>query len=701
MMNNQIIGISGLGQHHSNKNGDNPYIELTLNDIYKLVDDPQEVDKTQSQWLIPSIHHSRVFKEQEQHGQYHLLWCDFDEKPLPIEEVADIADNLDCDYEVYTSRGATQDNQKSRLLIPLDEPLCVGDWKLSQEALNDYFLQHGVTPDRANERSAQLCFLPNKGNYYASINERDSWRFDPMDHFKDEIQTKRKAIDAAQEAARKRIEESRAKREQRLAEGFKSPIDAFNAAYTVEDILIQAGYEQRGDSFRHPDSESGSYSASVKGGRVKTLSPNDPLYCGEGAHDAFSAFEVLFHSKDRNAALKDAGDNWLKVSGESWNAVSQQEYREKQALEAFNDMFPQKDNEVEKSPLELLQSFSVTGQSEAMKQKMLDDAFAFKGLAIVGQWTTFYAAPNTGKTLLTLWLITEQIKAGELNGEDVFYVNVDDTYKGGVQKTEIAEKHGFHMLLPDQNGFKKEVLLNVLSKMVEKDQARGKIVILDTLKKFTNLMDKTTASQFGDQCRRFVAAGGTVICLAHVNKRKDDEGKSVFSGTSDIVDDNDCAYVIELVGKNTIEANETKTTVEFNNIKARGDVADKATFQYTNKAGGEYHTLVDSVRRLGEDEIQQAKELAEIEAGHDKDADVIDTIIRLIGKDKPIKTDLAKQAIEETGATRRKVNEVLKRWEGSNYHKGHLWQVVKEDKNTHHYILTEHPLAKILSGDTS
>ncbi|MCV6614052.1 MAG: hypothetical protein OIF35_03670, partial [Cellvibrionaceae bacterium] len=63
-----------------------------------------------------------------------------------------------------------------------------------------------------------------------------------------------------------------------------------------------------------------SYSASVKGGRVFTLSPADPLYSEtDKAHDAFSAFCVLFHSGDEKRALKDACDNWLRVDGVPWN----------------------------------------------------------------------------------------------------------------------------------------------------------------------------------------------------------------------------------------------------------------------------------------------------------------------------------------------------------------------------------------------
>ena len=49
-----------------------------------------------------------------------------------------------------------------------------------------------------------------------------------------------------------------------------------------------------------------------------------------------------------------------------------------------------------------LTKFSLMGQSEAMKQKMLTDVFVLNDIAILGQSTVIYAQFNTGKTLLTL-----------------------------------------------------------------------------------------------------------------------------------------------------------------------------------------------------------------------------------------------------------------------------------------------------------
>ena len=689
------VAISGTGQRHSEKHG-NTYVDVTLDEIQYLVDNPQAVDKSKAKWIIPSTHHSRTFKQQEEHGQYWLLWFDLDVSPPIPEETAELLNELQCNYEIYTSRSASIKVQKSRIIMPLDKPLCFADWQLSQEVINDWLEGKSITPDRANERAAQLCYLPNKGEYYNAVSQRNTGCVAPLSFFATEIEEKRKQRTEALKATQKRIEESNAKREARQSHDVDSPIDAFNKAYEVEQILLQAGYDQKGSSFRHLSSESGSFSANVKLDetgkyRVNSLSTSDPLYTnGEGAHDAFSAFCVLNHNSNSNDALKDACDNWLTTGAESWNSVKQREYREAQNIEEL----PSGDHKI--PPTDILLSYSATGQSGALRKKMLEDGFVLKDLAILGQWTTFFAAPNTGKTLLILWLIVERIKEQKINPNDVFYVNVDDTYKGGVEKIEIAEVSGFNMLIPGVNGFNKNKLFAIIGDLVKSDEANGKIIILDTLKKFTDIMDKKGASDFGEKVRNFISAGGTLICLAHTNKHKDSDGKSIFSGTADIVDDNDCAFIIEDLGRSDGDFGGVEKRVEFRNIKARGDVAEKMAFTYMKAPGGDYTSLFDSVERLSDSDVEKAKQMMQIEREHKRDSDVIDSIKQYIHEAELGKTELVNKVHEDTMVSKSKIQKVLKRWEGKNSEKGHLWCCEKRDKNLMVYCLVKTVMDKTI-----
>ncbi|MBA2484249.1 MAG: hypothetical protein H0V39_07485, partial [Nitrosomonas sp.] len=110
--------VSGYGQFHSNEStAKNPqsYAQVTLEDIRCLVDNPQQVDKTQAQWLIPSTLQSRIFKKQEENGEYLLLWVDIDKNLPDFDKLVEITNLIldSHDFEAYTSRSATEQNQKA------------------------------------------------------------------------------------------------------------------------------------------------------------------------------------------------------------------------------------------------------------------------------------------------------------------------------------------------------------------------------------------------------------------------------------------------------------------------------------------------------------------------------------------------------------------------------------------------------------
>lgn len=307
---------SGFGQFHSNEptaKNRKPYTPVTMSEIEAMVKDPQAVDKTQARWMIPSALLSRNFAEQEKNGEYWALWADFDQEPKPIADISWYWEQCTdgCNAMFYSSRSATAERQKSRLIVPLANPLTAGDWLLAAECLNDTLEAAGFAPDRVSERAAQLCYLPNRGAFYDAYTVTDGKHFDPLTFFADQIAAKKAAIVLAEQDAEKRIKAAEANRLAFRASGSTSAVDAFNACHSVDEVLLKAGYNRKGSHYRHPQSESGGYSASVKDGRVFSLSSSDPLYtggAGNGAHDAFSAWAVLLFGGDMTAAAKHVHD---------------------------------------------------------------------------------------------------------------------------------------------------------------------------------------------------------------------------------------------------------------------------------------------------------------------------------------------------------------------------------------------------------
>ena len=88
---------------------------------------------------------------------------------------------------------------------------------------------------------------------------------------------------------------------------------------------------------------------------------------------------------------------------------------------------------------------------------------------------------------------------------------------------------------------------------------------------------------------------------------RDEEGKSVYSGTTDIADDCDWVYVVELLGDDRVSG---KRVIQFRNEKQRGDVALEKSFTYIRKQGNKDADLLNSVSVVDEETAKQEKELA-------------------------------------------------------------------------------------------
>jgi len=203
-------------------------------------------------------------------------------------------------------------------------------------------------------------------------------------------------------------------------------------------------------------------------------------------------------------------------------------------------------------------------------EKQAQEQRAILGPVVLsGQVTVLYAKPNTGKTLIMLSLIMESIKKNRINPNNLIYINMDDNSNGLVEKARIAQEYGFNMIADGYNNFEAKKFWKAMLSMIESNTACGQVIILDTLKKFANIMDKKESSEFARIARQFVMKGGTIVALAHVNKRPGNDGKPIYAGTTDILDDFDCGYTINTIDENT--QNKTKI-VEFEKIKGRGNV---------------------------------------------------------------------------------------------------------------------------------
>lgn len=398
---------SGYGQYHTNEADPRkpnkkltPYSTIVWDEIRELVDNPQRVDKAQAQWLIPSTLPVRNFEQQRNDGQCSVMWSDFDTNPLPLKKLeAKVKDILgdSANFELYTTSSATKDNPKSRLIIPLESHLTGVEFTLCQQVLNDKFEALGIIVDRSAEEPAQLCYLPNRGDYYEVLTKRDGIDIAPLQHWAADLKVKNEVKDLARKAKDKAKLEALEKRNAMPLSDTHNLIEHFNRAYSCEEILEQAGYDRKGNEFRHPNSESGSYSSSILNGRVHTLSTADLLYVdgSKSGHDAFSAFTVLFHNSNSDKALIDACDNWLTIDGLSFNKAVQIAYAKKKKAEDEARENPGDDKE--KKPLD----FKLVSANELMTREISHD-WQIKGLFENESIGQIFGATGSGKSFVVL-----------------------------------------------------------------------------------------------------------------------------------------------------------------------------------------------------------------------------------------------------------------------------------------------------------
>ncbi|UCV07208.1 PriCT-2 domain-containing protein [Dechloromonas denitrificans] len=325
-----------------------------------------------------------------------------------------------------------------------------------------------------------------------------------------------------------------------------------------------------------------------------------------------------------------------------------------------------------------LDSFSLLGMSEEIARDAQGQKPILGGLAILGQATAIFAPPNSGKTLITINNICEDIRQRKVESSKVYYVNVDDSAQGLANKLALADEFGFHILSEGYREFNASDLLRIMEEMVAASQAKDVIVILDTIKKFTNLMDKTKASQFTKIIRQFVMKGGTVIGMAHTNKKLGANGKPIYGGTSDLVDDFDCAYTIA-----TKESSSpTEKIVVFDNIKRRGSNPIKVAYRYSIDSELNYNEILMSVERVDDEQLTKVAQVAKSKS----DADVIASILACITQGINTKMVLAGEVAKEASISKRQALTVIERYTG-NDPAMHKWSFTVRDRGAKVFAL--------------
>jgi len=186
------------------------------------------------------------------------------------------------------------------------------------------------------------------------------------------------------------------------------------------------------------------------------------------------------------------------------------------------------------SALSFLSKYLVTAEGAS---KMASATFAIPNLIPRGSLSVYVAPGGGGKTAIFTH------KAGQLarDGYEVLYINADANPDQLKSQYEKAAKFGFNVLAPDMHigCSATDVMLDIQRTLDSSVDLSNAVYIIDTLKKFTNLLSKEALKDFLIFMRKLVARGATVCLLAHANKYPDAEGNLVYEGVGDLRSDVD------------------------------------------------------------------------------------------------------------------------------------------------------------------
>jgi hypothetical protein len=330
-----------------------------------------------------------------------------------------------------------------------------------------------------------------------------------------------------------------------------------------------------------------------------------------------------------------------------------------------------------------LRQFSLRGKAGELEERAQQALPLLGNTCLSGQTTIWYAPPNAGKTLCALRLTHDAITEKRIAAGNVYYFNADDSSLGLAQKLRIMDDLGAHTIAPGFNGFKNSDLLAHLKETADRDEARGTLVIIDTVKKFTSLMDKRQSSEFADACRQYSMRGGTILGLAHTAKNANPDGRLRYAGTTDLLEDFDAGYLLSPIdGCGELD----EKVVEFRALKRRGDNDEVAAYAYASSNGISYEERLLSVRSVDPNEADEFKRVV----AEQSDTVVIKEIAALIDEGVNQKMLLAKAAARRSGVSERAAIRILEAYTGSDPQHA-LWQFTVKAKGAKVYEMLSLP----------
>ena len=314
--------------------------------------------------------------------------------------------------------------------------------------------------------------------------------------------------------------------------------------------------------------------------------------------------------------------------------------------------------------------------TKEMVDKVESTEIIWRKALVKGHVNLWVAPSNGGKSLLA------SLAARELSGfgYKVYYMQEDAAVGDLKEMQQQAEEYDYRLVSSVLGETSTDEILNSLWKWTDSDlDLSDYVLIFDTLKKFSEVMQKAESKQFFKLMRKLTVRGVTVLLLGHSNKNLTNAGKLIFEGVGDNRNDVDeLMYIHSLVsdGSNSI-------TFTITPDKVRSKV-EKVSFIY-DKDSREVKPLDSAVDLMSELQIQQF---------YERDAGIIANIQNEITYSEQPITTLVNKVSQAMNISEKRVRACINRWgpNGLRTNKA-LWHERRESLNNKLFI---HPPSGIV-----
>jgi len=155
------------------------------------------------------------------------------------------------------------------------------------------------------------------------------------------------------------------------------------------------------------------------------------------------------------------------------------------------------------------------------------------------------------------------------SGIRVYYFNVDGNPDDLKRHYKHATDHGYKVITPDaRDGKSTNDAHDKLRDLAQLSaDLHSTVFIIDTLKKFVDMLAKKEIKAFLMLLRALTTKGATVCLMAHTNKYKDENGSPMYEGTVDLR--NDCDDLIYLNHTVDVAAGVQMVTSKPDKVRAR------------------------------------------------------------------------------------------------------------------------------------